>query len=294
MAQKNISIEWSSMKDFTVIKNNNDLDQFIKYLSVNNIEILSIDLESESNLHIYGEKLCLVQIYDGKRYFLIDPFDISRDGLAKLFEDKRIVKYFYGCESDLSLVYKQYQIKIKSVFDIKNMVDVLGLEKKGLDSVVSEIIGITSTSNKKKYQMYNWTLRPIKTEALEYALSDVEYLFELYKKLMEKIIETNKYNELIHYTVMNRNEFDSKSIPTVFKSLEYKELRNSEKELFKKIYDIRDKYAQELNVPANVVIAKEYMFKIVLKKIELEKVVFDKKVSDKLKNEIIQSLRGIM
>jgi ribonuclease D len=229
MAQKNIPIEWSSMKDFTVIKNNNDLNQFLKYLSVNHIEILSIDFESESNLHIYGEKLCLIQIYDGKRYFLIDPFSISRDELAKLFEDKRIIKYFYGCESDLSLVYKQYQIKIKSVFDIKNMVDVLGLEKKGLDSVISEILNIQSTSNKKKYQMYNWTLRPIKTEALEYALSDVEYLFELYNELMKRVLDEKKYNELIHCTVMNRNEFDSKSIPTVFKSIEYKELRSSER-----------------------------------------------------------------
>jgi ribonuclease D len=282
------------MKDFTVIKNNNDLNQFMKYLSANHIELLAMDFESESNLHIYGEKLCLIQIYDGKRYFIIDPFGISRDDLAKILENKKVIKYFYGCESDLSLVYKQYQIKVKAVFDIKNMVDVLGLEKKGLDSVISEILGIQSSSNKKKYQMYNWTLRPIKTEALEYALSDVEYLFGLFDQLMKQIQEKNQYIDLIHYTVMSRNEFDSKSIPTIFRSIEYKELRSSEKELFQKIYEIRDKYAKELNVPANVVIAKEVMFKIVLKKIEIEKVMFDKKVSSKTRNEIIESLKGIM
>ena len=282
------------MKDYTVIKNDNDINQFMKYLIKNNIELLAMDFESESNLHVYGEKLCLVQVFDGKRYFLIDPFSISRDELAKLFEDKKIIKYFYGCESDLSLVYKQYQIKIKSVFDIKNMVDVLDLEKKGLDSVISSVLNISSTTNKKQYQMYNWTIRPIKSEALEYALSDVEYLFDLYNELNKRINENNKYTELIHTIVRNRNEFDSKSIPTVFKSFEYKELKGIEKDLFKKIYDLRDKYAQELNFPPNVVIAKEFMFKIASKKMNIENIVFDKKVSETYRKQIISSLKEIV
>lgn len=282
------------MKDYTVIKNDNDINQFMNYLSKSSIELLAMDFESESNLHVYGEKLCLVQIFDGKRYFLIDPFGVSRDELAKLFEDKKIIKYFYGCESDLSLVYKQYQIKIKSVFDIKNMVDVLDLEKKGLDSVISSVLNISSTTNKKQYQMYNWTIRPIKSEALEYALSDVEYLFDLYNELLKQINNNNKHTELIHTIVRNRNEFDSKSIPTVFKSFEYKELKSIEKDLFKKIYDLRDKYAQELNFPPNVVIAKEFMFKIASKKIDIEHIVFDKKVSERYRKQIISSLKEIV
>jgi ribonuclease D len=282
------------MKDYTVIKNDNDIIQFRKYLFNNKIELLAMDFESESNLHVYGEKLCLIQIYDRNRYFLIDPFNISKDELAKLFEDKRIIKYFYGCESDLSLVFKQYQIKIKSVFDIKNMVDVLELEKKGLDSVIDSILNIPSTNNKKQYQMYNWTLRPIKSEALEYALSDVEYLFVLYEELLKKIIEKNKYNDLVHAIVMNRNEFDSKSIPTVFRSNEYKELKSIEKDLFKKVYDIRDQYAKALDVPPNVIIAKEYMFKIASRKIEIDNIVFDKKIPDKYRKDVISALREII
>jgi ribonuclease D len=287
-------MKWSIMKDYTVIKNDNDINQYLKYLEKNNIELLAMDFESESNLHIYGERLCLVQIYDGNRYFLIDPINLSRDELAKLFESKAIIKYFYGCESDLSLVYKQYQIRIKSVFDIKNMVDVLNLEKKGLDSVIASVLNISSGTDKKKYQMYNWTIRPIRTEALEYALSDVEYLFKLYNELMKQIIEKNKFTELIHTTVRNRNEFDSKSIPTVFKSIEYKELKKNEKELFQKIYDLRDELARDLDVPPNVIIAKEYMFRIVHGEIDIEKIVFDKKVNTSSRVKIINALRGIM
>jgi ribonuclease D len=282
------------MKDYTVIKNDDDIVQFQKYLNRSNIKILAIDFESESNLHVYGEKLCLIQIYDGNRYFLIDPFTISRNELAIFFEDKKIIKYFYGCESDLSLVYKQYQIKIKSVFDIKNIVDVLNLEKKSLDSVISFVLNKPLSTNKKQYQMYNWTIRPIKAEALEYALSDVEYLFDLYNDLMKIISEKNLFNELIYSIVKNRNEFDGKSIPTVFKSIEYKELKSTEKELFQKIYELRDNYAKELNYPPNVVIAKEYMFKLASRKIEIASIVFDKKVSAKYRKDILSSLGKIM
>jgi ribonuclease D len=281
------------MKEYLFIKNDNELNQFIRYLYQNNIDLLAMDFEAESNLHVYGEKLCLVQIYDGKKYFLIDPINISRDELAKLFEDKKIVKYFYGCESDLSLVYKQYQIKIKSVFDIKNMVDALGLEKKGLDSAISTILNIT-INDKKHYQMYNWTIRPINREALEYALSDVEYLFDLYNGLMQRIMEQNKYNELIYTLIRNRNEFDSKSIPTVFKSNDYKLLNSEEKILFKKIYDLRDQYAKELNFPPNVVISKEFLFRIVKKTNDVENIVFERKVPEKYRKQIIDSLKNIL
>jgi ribonuclease D len=40
---------------------------------------IAVDFEGEFNLHIYGEHLCLVQIYDGKDFYLIDPFSVSSE-----------------------------------------------------------------------------------------------------------------------------------------------------------------------------------------------------------------------
>jgi ribonuclease D len=57
------------MKDYAVIKNDNDINQFMKYLIKNSIELLAMDFESESNLHVYGEKLCLVQVLMEKDIF---------------------------------------------------------------------------------------------------------------------------------------------------------------------------------------------------------------------------------
>jgi len=281
------------MKAYAAIDSDKGLFDFLKSLNARNIETLAIDFEGESNLHEYGEKLCLIQVFDGASFYAIDPLRIGKEALAELFENKKVLKLFYGSDSDLSLVYKQYGLKIKSVLDLKILVDTLGLEKKGLDSVLSAVLGKT-INDKGKYQMYNWTLRPIRPEAIEYALGDVEHLFELRDELMKRIVAKNSCMDLVNAIVRNRNEFDSKSIPTIFKSNEYRDLRGSEKECLKKIYDLRDGIAQKLNLPPNVVLEKRYLFELAKGDIRIEAIEFARRLSDKTREELLGSLKELL
>jgi ribonuclease D len=290
MAQKSFIKEY--MIDFQYIKNSNELGMFLNYLNRENITKLAMDFESESNLHVYGEKLCIIQIFDGKKFHIIDPFEIDNNELANLFENKKIIKYFYGCDSDLSLVYKQYNIKIKAVFDIKNIVNALEIEKKGLDAVLENILGIT-VNNKKYYQMYNWTNRPIKKDALEYALNDVAYLFKLYDELIKRVQKENKVQSLLDEIIRNKNDFDSKSIPTVYKSYDYKMLTKKEKEQFDILYKIRDEYARELDYPPNNVIKNEVLFDLVKRKKTYESMDFGSKVNEKVKDKIRIAIKAL-
>ncbi len=281
------------MKEFTAINSDRGMAELQKYLCAAGTEVLAIDFEAESNLHVYGEMLCLIQVFDGARYFAIDPFRISRDALAGFLENKRIVKLFYGSESDLSLVYKQYEIKIKSVLDLKVLVDILELERKGLDCVLSTVLGKTITG-KGKYQMHNWTLRPIREEAIEYALTDVEHLFELRDELVKRIMGAGKYLELVYGLVRSRNEFDSKSIPTIFKSGEYRNLKSGEKERLKQIYVLRDGIAKGQNLPPNLVLEKKYLFQLAAGEIAIESISFSKKLSEKSIGEMLASLSELL
>ncbi|MCK5672893.1 MAG: ribonuclease D, partial [Spirochaetales bacterium] len=179
------------MKEYTLISSNRDLIEYRKHLENNNIEIVAMDFEGEFNLHVYGEKLCLIQIFDGRNYFVIDPFNISRDELAKTLENRKVMKIFYDATSDSKLVYKQYGIKMQAVYDLKFMVDILDFEGRGLDAVISRLLNIT-ISKKKKYQQYNWTRRPIEADAMQYALSDVEHLFAIKEKMFELLSQENK------------------------------------------------------------------------------------------------------
>ena len=162
---------------FTSIDSDKKLIDFRQHLHRSKIDIISMDFECEFNLHCYGEKLCLIQVFDGEKFYVIDPFTISREELKKTLES-RAIKLFYDASSDRMLVYKQYGIKISSILDLKVMVDLLDFEKKGLGAVLYDLFKI-KTVKKKKFQRYNWMNRPVAEDAIHYALSDVQNLFRL-------------------------------------------------------------------------------------------------------------------
>ena len=49
-------------------------EKIFKFLdSISSLDEIAVDFEGEFNLHIYGEHLCLIQIFDKSNYYIIDP-----------------------------------------------------------------------------------------------------------------------------------------------------------------------------------------------------------------------------
>ena len=67
--------------------------------SLNPSSPIAVDLEGEFNLHIYGEHLCLIQIFDGKDFYIIDP-------RSKAVSEKAVVAFF---TSDIQKVWFDVQ-----------------------------------------------------------------------------------------------------------------------------------------------------------------------------------------
>lgn len=241
---------------FTLIDSDHKLIQFRKHLHNNNIRRVAMDFECEFNLHSYGTKLCLVQVFDGNRFFIIDPFGVSREELAKTLETKSIVKFFFSASSDKMLVYRQYGILVRSVFDLALLVDALGFEEKGLDSVLQRMLGI-EVKHKKRYQRYNWTLRPVREDALQYALSDVCHLFSLHERLLAAVKEENKIDELLVKFAQNDFDPDKKTVPPVFRSQGYSRMTGGQKDRFERLVAMREKLAERLNFPPHNVLPNE-------------------------------------
>lgn len=280
------------MKKYSLISSDGDLREYRKYLDHNNIEIVSMDFEGEYNLHIYGEKLCLIQIYDGDKYFVIDPFGISKEELAKTLENRKVIKIFYDAASDTKLVYKQYGIRMQSVYDLKILVDILDFKGKGLDSVISRLLKITITK-KKKFQRHNWTRRPVDSDAMQYALSDVEHLFELKDKLFELINQENKTENLIFNIIKKMVDLDKKTIPGILKSMDYRNLRSAEKNLLKRIFDIREGIAKELNIPPNLLMSKSQLFKASKDIQTIKNLEFNRRIPDHIRKEFMAQLEKL-
>ncbi len=241
---------------YKLIKNDNELLSLINYFKDNNLLSIAMDFEGEFNLHIYGEHLCLIQLFDTKDFYIIDPFSISKEALKLFLEDKDIEKIMFSCDSDASLVRKQFDIQINNIFDVRIIALELEFEK-GYAATVNNFLNIDigDKNSKKKNQMTNWLKRPLNDNQIQYALEDVAYLHQLKEVLLEKAEEKQKLK-----VVMKKMKIAGKEInppkPGWVKITNWKKLSKKEKILLKHFFIARDIVAKKMNVPAVRILEK--------------------------------------
>ena len=221
---------------------------------------LAIDFEEECNLHIYGEHLCIVQVFDGKDYFIIDTrsMDVTKKTLEEFFSlDNE--KLWFECKSDISLLYRQYGIKVKNITDIRVYAKALGFQY-GLGKLKEAYLGIADNGEKKRHQQANWLKRPISEENIKYALEDVEYLFQLRDVLLKEVEEKH----LVKATkeAMSHVATIAPQKPGWTKICNTKLLSREEKIFLKNIFEARERIAKRFNTPAVNVLEKKEIVRL--------------------------------
>ena len=247
--------------EYSVIKTAEELNTLVEEWTQQNLNTLAMDFEEESNLHCYGEYICIIQLFDGTRYYLIDCLELikSPEGLASLkaFLEGPIEKVMFSCQSDAALARKALGIQLNNIYDIRVLA--LALELTGnLSSVEEKYLGKVELTSKKHFQTANWMRRPIPEAQIQYALGDVEHLFELRKLLEEDVskLSKTKLRELNHEmkTCALPKHPDK---PGWEKICNYKLLSKREKILIKYFFLARDSVAKKHDVPASQVLAKQ-------------------------------------
>jgi len=93
---------------------------------------------------------------------------------------------FHGADYDVRSLYRDFDIRIHTLFDTQLACRFLGIRETGLEAVLKNIFGVTVD---KKYQRKDWSRRPLPEDMLAYAAGDVRYLVPLAQKL-EAELET--------------------------------------------------------------------------------------------------------
>jgi len=244
------------MYEYTIIDNNEDVAHLIDTWKNNGLLSIAMDFEGEFNLHIYGEHLCLIQLFDTQNYYLIDPFQVSKESLALLFEDPEIEKIMFACASDASLVRKEYGLQLKNVWDVRVPAMMLGFNGNYLSLVERNLkIVAEESGNKKKNQMTNWLTRPLKSTQIQYALNDVAYLHALKESLLEECKNEGLLTEL-KGKMKNVAKEKNKPKPGWMKICNWKKLNKEEKVYLKYFFIARDTLAKAWNVPAARILNK--------------------------------------
>ena len=273
------------------IENEAELRSYLKKFEDKELHIIALDIEAESNLHAYGEKLCLTQIFDGVNNIIIDPFKIDNDTLKLLFENTNILKVMYDAGSDLSLLKNTADIEIKSILDLRPAAELLNYEKKDLHSVIVFELGIF-LEKKKKYQQYNWINRPVSEQAIDYALNDVMHLLALKDIILAKLCAKKLFEPFLLKNLQIQNKDYTRNPEDKYRKINgYSRLQNDKKAVFRRVFDIREKYAKLYDMTPHNVIHKADLIKIVKDAKDIDEIRFTKRVSMDLIQDILHELR---
>ena len=124
-----------------------------------------------------------MQIAAGDIAFAIDPLakDIDLTPLYRLLDDPKVVKVFHSASQDIELFYYATGTTPKSVFDTQVAAEVLGYGESA--SYATLVKKICKVDIDKSSRFTDWMRRPLSDAQVEYALSDVTYLCDVYEKL---------------------------------------------------------------------------------------------------------------
>jgi ribonuclease D len=277
--------------NFINIASKSELRSYLRRFEDKGLHIIALDIEAESNLHAYGEKLCLTQIFDGVNNIIIDTLRVDHDSLKLLFENTGILKVMYDAGSDLSLLKNTSNIEIKSILDLRPAVELLNYDKKDLHSVVAFELGIF-LEKKKKFQKHNWINRPLSEEAIDYALNDVLHLLALKDVILAKLYAKKLFEPFFLKNLQIQNKDYTRNPEDKYRKINgYSSLRDDKRTIFRKVFDIREKYAKLCNMPPHNVIHKADLINIVKDPKFVDHMRFTKRFSMALIQDILHELR---
>ena len=259
--------------DYTFISKASDLKALVLRWKNQGVESVAMDFEEESNLHCYGEHVCIIQLYDKSDYYILDALALAKnaEGLSEMksFLEGPMEKIMFACQSDAALARKALGIQMRAVYDVRVLAMALGFNG-NLTGLIERNLGISveSTSQKKKYQTANWMRRPIPKEQIEYALSDVRYLFELKDSLVSEAEEKLKPAEKrkVAHDLSTCAEQKNPERPGWEKICNFKLLSRAEKVYIKHFFLARDGLARKADVPATRILPKQLIVQMAKKR----------------------------
>ena len=242
--------------NFSFIKNNKELDQFIA--KIKNKKKIYFDSEFERR-STYKAIISIIVIYDGKNIGIIDCLEkkINFKKIFKFLNKKNNTLVIHSCRQDLE-IFLPIVKKIKfSVFDTQIAALFNGYTE--IPSYKKLVQDFCKINLDKTLQNDDWLKRPINNERINYLINDVYYLKIIFKKLNNKLIKKNKLNLFNKEIKKEIFKISHEDYPIIYK----KKLGNNilDNKKFTKIISLRNKIAKKINLPKNWVLSDKEIIK---------------------------------
>jgi ribonuclease D len=217
-------------------------------IGLRNSPFVAVDTESDS-LYVYFEKVCLIQFSIPGVDYLVDPLAVDVTALTEFFADPRYEKVFHAAEYDIMCLKRDYDFTFRNIFDTMIAARVLGWKRYGLGTILQDRFNVRLD---KRMQRYNWGVRPLTEEALNYARLDTHFLLSL-REL--QLTELQAQKRLVEARQAFRRQTQVKPASKIFNPDDFwrirgaRDLRPVEQAVLRRLYIFRDQYARKLNRP---------------------------------------------
>jgi len=209
----------SSSEDFLYIESDKALEDLIHTCMC---DIISIAIDSEFLRFDKDSppKLALLQFKTNSVKGVIDPLKCSntKDFIEFIFGNKSIIKIMHDGKQDLETFeyFYRFELSEDEIFDTQIAELFTNYYTNGTPSYKELVQKYCNKTINKKYQNSNWIKRPLTKPQIEYAITDVEYLHEIYRAQKKALSEMKreevfrnfmfkKLNNHIHKVKTHRN-----------------------------------------------------------------------------------------
>ena len=151
---------------------------------------IAIDAERASG-YKYSQRAYLIQLFrKGGGLHLIDPIPLKDSMLWQEFNDNFSAQQWviHASTQDLPCLIG-VGLKPQKLFDTELGARIAGCERVGLAPLAENLLELQLT---KEHSAVDWSIRPLKTEWLNYAALDVDILLDLKEKIESLLSEQNK------------------------------------------------------------------------------------------------------
>jgi ribonuclease D len=218
---------------------------------------LAVDLECENNLHHYGAYISLIQISTKNKNWIIDILKLGDiKPLLEVLENPTIQKIFHDVSFDFRILQEQFSCHPRLVFDTQIAALFLGKEHLGLGDLLKEYFGVDKES---KYQMADWTKRPLNTEMLSYAVKDTIHLIPLRDLLKKELAQKNRWSWVEEeFAALEEADFTYKT-QTFLDVRGVRIFHPEQLGIFRELFLLREQLAKKVNRPVHFVINNNHL-----------------------------------
>jgi ribonuclease D len=241
------------------ITDQNTLNDFYNKCKIE--KVLAVDTEFIRD-STYYPSLCLIQIAGINFAAAIDPLaKLDMSPIWELLLNKNILKVFHAGRQDIEIFFGLMGEIPTPIYDTQIAAMFCGLgDQVGYESLVNNFLGL---SINKEHQFTNWLQRPLSQNQINYAISDVTHLINIFPLIRQAIKDNNREEwvtkELEH---LSKKELYQVKADEVWKKIKLKNSNPQMLNLLKYLASWRENECKKRNIPRNRLIRDDVLINI--------------------------------